>query len=322
MGADVTRGESDNPTKKIDVRFAEYVKKHEMEMSQHMISGVPDYAFALDNELRSQLRQIPHFESICRTVMGTVATRAMQIANQDDLLVGPTQFSEIYAMGLECAQRLGIGVPNIYIENQPVMNAYTVATDDISPLIVLYSGIVERMSPQELKAVIAHECGHIHNQHAVLKNVVDYLLNLTSGAGLPGFILSSANIALMQFWTRASEVTADRAALICADSVEDVLKVNYKLMQGGVLGDAYDDGFDLEALRGQLNYTLDSSARVLEVLSDHPASIRRIFAAKEFSECETYLSWRPEMRHVDSVARSKEECDARCRKLVAILKNK
>ena len=129
------------------------------------------------------------------------------------------------------------------------MNAFTYATDDVTPMIVLFSGLVERMTPGELKCVIAHECGHIHNQHLVFQNVINAILN--SGAGSFGLVLSLANIALMQFWTRAGEVTADRAALICADDPELARNVNAKLLYGGMLNNAGQ--VDMESLRQQLD---------------------------------------------------------------------
>jgi hypothetical protein len=81
------------------------------------------------------------------------------------------------------------------------------------------------MSPGELKCVIAHECGHIHNRHAVYKTIIRVLLDSSGG------FVSAANTILMQLWTRAGEITADRAAMICADSIEDAIRVNKKFLK-------------------------------------------------------------------------------------------
>jgi len=307
-----------NPLASIDVSFGHYVAEKKRSEEKHRINGVPDYAFALDYELRSKIMQIPHFYSISKKIVETQVAQEMQRINQKGVAVGLGQFEEIYRMGTECAKTLGIGTPNIYIINDTSINAYTVAADDVSPLIVLYSGTVERMSDGEVKAIIAHECGHIHNNHSVLKTVISFLLN--SGSGAVGLMLSAANVLLMQLWTRAQEITADRAASICADDLEDVMRMHEKLLYGGIMGKTYK--LDYTALRAQLDMTLENPSRFLEVNSDHPSTIRRIFAGMLFDECETLFSWRPELRKPGVAVSSRKEVDDKCRKLVNIVDNK
>lgn len=309
-----------SPLINIDTSFHNYVSKRTREKDIHMKGSVPDYAFSLDNELRARLDKIPGFFSLCKKITATQTSRMMQIYNQQGLLVGPNQYPEIYQMGMDCAHRLGIGVPNIYIVSSSEMNARTLCADDVSPMIVLYTGIIDRMTPGELKCVIGHECGHIHNLHSIYAYAIDILLN--SGKGSIGVILSYADIALMRMWTRAQEITADRAALICSDSLKDAWSVNYKLMSGGTINTSYDTEADLQALRQQLEVTLNNPTKLLEIMNNHPSSIRRIFAEMEFAECQTYYSWRPEAKKPDSICRSKEQTDARVQKLVNIWNNR
>ena len=55
-------------------------------------------------------------------------------------------------------KKLGIDIPEIYLELDVVPNAYTYG--DTKPFIVITSGLLETM-PMEYYDVIAHECGHI-----------------------------------------------------------------------------------------------------------------------------------------------------------------
>lgn len=316
-----------SPLRNIDTSFNNYVRRKQQEESGHMEGGVPDYAFALDCELRKKLMQIPGLFTLGKKVLATYATREMHLMNQDGLAVGPDQYPELYQMGVDCARRLGIGVPNMYVIDRTSMNAYTIAADDISPVIVLHSGLIERMTPGEVKCVIAHECGHIHNNHAVLKYLVGNVLSAAGTSTLAGLALTAANIALITFWTRAGEVTADRAALICADDVNDALWVNYKFMYGAALNNA--PAMNLDALHRQLEEILASPTRIMEIgdmgslsFNDHPGSIRRIFTEMEFTECETFYRWRPELKKPGTIVRSKAETDGRCQKLVNILNNR
>ena len=308
-----------SPLERIDLSFAHYVAERKREEGAHMSAGIPDYSFDLDYELRSKLGRIPHFEALCRKINATIETRMQQILNQGAIAVGPTQYADIYNMGLDCARRLGIGIPNIYISTSSEMNAFTYASDSTSPVIVLYTGIIDRMTPGELKCVIAHECGHIHNRHLVYQRVIQKLLN--SGKGALGVVLSVANIAIMQFWTRAAEVTADRAALICADDPQDAVNVQAKLLSGGTINEKFQQEFDINALREQMEMTFSNPTRVYEVLRDHPSPVRRIFATEEFEKCDIYYRWRPEMLKPGFVPVGKAEIDERCKKLVNIVSN-
>lgn len=307
-----------NPLNKIDVSFMNYLNRRKKSADSHMVGGIPDYAYAMDNELRQQMMKIPSFDKLCRYVSGTIEARMMHLINQDSLAVGPNQFPEVYKMGADCAKILGIGIPNIYIEKSSAINAYTYATDDTSPLLVITSGLLERMTPGELKAVIGHECGHIHNRHSVYQNVVSYVLNY-AGNSLGGVLLTTAASAVMNAWSRAAEVTADRAAIICSNDFEDTVKVHKKFLYGAAFGE-YE--VNIEPLRKQLEMMIDSPTHIYELMDTHPGAIRRIVADMEFMECETLYKWRPDKKIPGQIMRSKEETDIRCKKFIGVIKKK
>ena len=304
-----------SPLDRIDVSFAHYLNRRKGAAQSHLEGGIPDYAYDLDYELRQKMTAIPHFERMCRAVSGTIENRMLHIINQEGLAVGPDQFPEIYQAGVACARILGIGIPNIYVVNNVEMNAYTYATDDASPLIVLHSGIVERMTNRELRGIIGHECGHIHNRHSVFQNVIDILLGTMAGT-IGGVLLTQAGAAAMLAWSRAAEVTADRAALICSEDFEDVISGDKKLLYGAAFG---EHEVQIEPLRRQLERMLKNPTAILELQNSHPATARRIVAEMEFMECETLYRWRPEKKQPGQVMRRKKEADMRCRKFIALL---
>ena len=308
-----------SPLLSINTSFSDYVTERKSQEQSHMNNGVPDYAFALDCQLRQRLGQIPHFYNICKKICATIETRNIQFYNQKAVAVGPNQYPEIYNMGVDCARRLGIGVPNIFVYSNTEMNAFTYASDNISPMIVIYTGIIDRLSPKEVKCVIAHECGHIHNQHLIYKNVINNILS--GNSNMFGTILSIANIALMQFWTRACEITADRAGMICGDEVKDSINVQMKLLSGATFNQAFQQDLNIDMLREQLNITIQNPSKFSEILNNHPSSIRRIFCIKEFEECETFYNWRSELLKSDSITRNKSETDDRCQQLINIVNN-
>lgn len=309
-----------NPLNAVKVDFGAYVKKMRMKDDAHRINGIPDYAFPLDLKLREELRKIPLFYSISKKVAVHAEARFRQVMTAGAVLAGPSQFPDIYEMAQDCAKRLGIGAPNIYVLHDQSMNAATYASDTVTPTIYVTSGIVERMTPGELKCVIGHECGHVHNEHMVYQAICDVLANLLSGRNTIIQLLSTTNVLMFYEWSRAAEVTCDRAGMICADNVEDAISVNKKLAYGSFLN--REDEVNIDDIRSQLEDLSTVASVYTELYNDHPSSIRRVLTSDEFSRCELLYQWRPELRKPGMVLQSKEETDAKCSKYVAVFKEK
>lgn len=54
---------------------------------------------------------------------------------------------------------LEMEVPELYIRQNPIPNAYTLAISGRAPFIVIHTSLVELLTPEELQAVLAHELG-------------------------------------------------------------------------------------------------------------------------------------------------------------------
>ena len=145
--------------------------------------------------MRKRLGAIKPLRAVIEAMLSYIVRLQKQIQQMGAVAVGPKQFPEVYALGEDCARRLGIGVPQIFVFYSPILNAYTLAAEDNAPIIVVSSALVKAYTPDELKFVIGHECGHIHNLHGVyntlvviLTNVlVSELLNLVNGVSFGVF---------------------------------------------------------------------------------------------------------------------------------------
>lgn len=78
-------------------------------------------------------------------------------------------FSEIYRLFKEVVARVGIREPELYIYNDPEINAYTYG--ETNTFVAISSGAVERMNKDELKGILAHECGHILCKHTLYMTI-------------------------------------------------------------------------------------------------------------------------------------------------------
>lgn len=318
-------GAADSPLRGIDCSFGNYLTKRKM-MDTHRMdgNGIPNYAFAMDYECRKKLDSIPRFYNIAKMITGTYVSRMTHEYTRTSMAVGPTQFPEVYRISCDCARTLGIGIPNVFIENNPIINAFTYAMDDIEPIIVVHSGLMERMSNGELKYIIGHECGHIQNYHSAYQHLSQLMLGVglgvTSGISRQiAELMTQGSRVLLAAWSRAAEVTADRAGMLCADYPADCYSALAKIMYGGDIGSEH--AIDYEAIRAQLEHTVSSIAKYGEILDSHPAIARRIAALQEFNECERYYEWRPDQRTPGQLMRTKTETDERCKRYIDLTKN-
>lgn len=312
--------EKRDPTFSVNCSFAVYLQRRKAIDDKRMDGhGVPNYAFSLDHEARKKLDSIPGFYSTAKAITSTYVSQTISLMNRTALAVGPDQFPEIYAVAKDCARKLGIAVPNVFIDNDMSFNAYTIASDDIEPVIVIHNGLRNLLTLSELKFIIGHECGHIHNYHTAYEYVSQLILSagvgVTSGVNaMLATILSLGSTAALSAWSRAAEVSADRAGMICADSVEDSYSAIAKCLYGGTIGKT--DSVNIGPIMEQLKYTTSNITKYDELFSDHPSSARRLKAMQEFSECAVYYEWRPDLKKPGQIQRSKKETDMRCKQYI------
>lgn len=312
-----------NPTEDIRIDFNNYVIKRTKILQNHLIDGVPDYAFDLDSMLNRKIQSMPGIYSIAKALASQYIPRERQRINMTGMRVTPKQFGDIYQVTKECAQILGIGMPSVFIDPDPgQINAYTIASEDADPIIVIQSSLVERMTLQELKSVIGHECGHIHNNHGIY-NLAASMILTGSTVAIPAFrallplLTLPIQLALSE-WSRAAEVTCDRAGIICCGESISTESVHAKFMAGGLLNRS---DFDSEEAIRQYDAVKETPAKLQEYFYDHPISIRRIIVAREFAKSEVFYDWRPEKEKPDIELMSKKQLDQTCRKYISVIRN-
>ena len=293
--------------------------------SEHMSgNGINDYAYDMDLQLRRRLDKIPGFFKNAKRFVETISAQEMAMLDQSALQVTPDQYGDIYRAAEDCARKLGIAMPYVYIRDYMLgnsgpdygMNAYTIGTDDHQQVIMITGALVRRSTFGELKTIIGHECGHIHNRHIVYTVLFNYLEGIASGSKLPGFLTLGARMAL-NAWSRAAEVTADRAGLICSERVEDALTVQAKLLSGGLES---ENGFSLESIEKQLNRQNTNLLRFSELAYDHPFSTRRIMAMKLFSESDLFARWHPDLVKPGQKLIRHEDVERQCREIMDIVR--
>lgn len=322
---------TESPLSDLNYSFIDYVKTKKEYIKKHMDgNGLPDYAYKMDFEHRKHLDAIPGLFNFAKKLCATTVPQALHSYSMRGVAVGPNQYPEVYKMVRECAGVLGIGIPNVLIVpdiDGAEFNACTYAMDDIEPVILVTGLMVQRMSSEELKAIIGHECGHIHNQHSLYKILESVVSNVGMSGILsfPGFkqfalLLTASTQIALSMWSRAAEVTADRAALICSGSADVTSHALSKLMYNGAdMSKTIETDLNMEALREQMELSLNNPNRINELLSSHPIAIKRVFAVMDFAECEKFYDWRPDLKRPDIKVYSKETIDCKCKKYIDVV---
>src|SRR5690606_30727097 len=157
------------------------------------------------------------------------------------------------------------------------LNAATYGTDDES-FIMVHSALVDHYTDEELRTVIGHECGHIHNCHVVYLTTLHYL-KLVASAFIP-WVVYPALIPL-NAWSRRAEITCDRAGMLCSKNDQTSMRALTKLVLGS--RKLYDE-FNLEAFLEQHEEGRDGIGRYMEALASHPYLPKRVLAMRVFAE--------------------------------------
>ena len=190
-------------------------------------------------------------------------------------------------------EKLGIDVPELYVELNVNPNAYTYG--DTKPFIVITSGLFETMPDELIPTVLAHECGHIACHHTLYRTMGRIILNgvFSMISGIGNVVLYPVQLAFA-YWMRCSEFSADRAAAICDGSSDKVVEMCMRFAgyDKDIMADANADLFMEQA--EEYRKMVDDSAwnKTLEFLLfqnyDHPLNAVRAYEAREWAQSERF----------------------------------
>lgn len=261
--------------------FNAWVTKRKAERADGAAAGEFDYSFILDRQSRATVESARPIQlAVSSTIrMWKQVWRGQLLGNT--VRVSDRQFPRIQTITRECCEQLGITTPQVYIMNNPTLNAATFGTDEES-FILIHSALVDHYSDEELRTVIGHECGHIHNSHVVYLTTLHYLKTLV-GAFLP-WIVYPATIPLNEL-SRRAEITCDRAGMLCSKNEQVAARALTKLVLGS--RKLYDE-FNLDAFLEQYEEGKDSIGRYMEALATHPYLPKRVLAMRVFAQSELY----------------------------------
>jgi len=81
------------------------------------------------------------------------------------------EHSELYSMTREIIHSANIPMPKVYIINSPQANAFATGRDYKHSAVAVTTGILDLLTKNELKGVLAHEVSHIKNRDILISTV-------------------------------------------------------------------------------------------------------------------------------------------------------
>jgi Zn-dependent protease with chaperone function len=206
-----------------------------MEFSKQLLLGLKanDFRHPLDLQATNSLKQLPGLDIAVRSLLGSVAEEFFYLNNiASSILVGEKQLPDLYNLLLEACRILDLEPPQLYIQQNPVPNAYTFAMRGKKPFMVMHTSLIEMLTPAEIQAVMAHELGHLKCEHGVYLTLANIMV-LAAGL-LPnwGTMLARSLQERMLAWVRCAEFSCDRAALLAVQDPKIVMSVLMKLAGG------------------------------------------------------------------------------------------
>ncbi|MBD2579935.1 M48 family metallopeptidase [Oscillatoria sp. FACHB-1406] len=187
----------------------------------------------LDLTATQALKQLPGLDVAIRTLLGPVAEQFFYLNNiASSVRVGENQLPHLHALLLEAAKILDIEAPQLYVQQNPVPNAYTFAMRGRQPFMVLHTSLIEMLTPEEIQAVMAHELGHLKCEHGVYLTMANLIVLGANLLPMWGTVIAQSLQARMLEWLRCAEFSCDRAALLTLQDPKVVMSVLMKLAGG------------------------------------------------------------------------------------------
>lgn len=186
----------------------------------------------IDRRLRSALlgdkdvqKALRHLDEVTPG-RGAIARRRQLLGNA--LRLTPSMAPAVTAALAACQEVLGHGGPvELFVQPESTLQAGAVHVSGEPPAIVLSSRLIDVLTEVELRFVLGHELGHLALEHFALR-----LPATVTAEDAQGLIVPRPLALALGLWSRAAEVSADRAGLLCTRQLEASASALLKLSSG------------------------------------------------------------------------------------------
>jgi Zn-dependent protease with chaperone function len=267
-----------------------------MGFSKTLLVGLKadDFRHPLDLEATQALKGVPGLDLMVRNLLGPLAEQFFYLNNiAASVLVGENQLPHLHQLLVDACKTLDLDLPQLYVHQHPVPNAYTFAMRGKQPFIVLHTSLIDMLTPEEIQAVIAHELGHLKCEHSVYLTPINIIILAANLIPTWGSVIAQSLQAQLMEWLRCAEFTCDRAALLATQNPRVVMSVLMKLAGGSP---TLAPQLNLDAFIAQARaYDAISNTELGEMLKSaqtaqltHPVPVLRAREIDRWASSQTY----------------------------------
>jgi Zn-dependent protease with chaperone function len=236
------------------------------------------YEHPADKAATAALKAVPMLDTVVRKLVEYSYERALrQSFLGNSIKVSERQLPELWASYRGVHRILDMPEDyDLYVSSSLYWNALTIGSQD--PMLVMGSNLLEQLGPGEQRTIIAHELGHILSDHVLYTTALNILL--AAGGGLPlglGLPVRAVRAVLLE-WSRAAELSCDRAATLAVRDPRIVCRA-LMVLAGGIPADQLSlDAFMAQAMEYE-NWD-DAHDRVRRFFNEinltHANAVRRV----------------------------------------------
>jgi Zn-dependent protease with chaperone function len=250
------------------------------------------YEHPADRAATSALHSVPLLDTVIKRLTDLGHERRLrQIVMGNAVRIGSEQIPDLWADYVQCGSILDLPTtPDLYVTNDPVVNAMTIGAK--TPIVIVRSSLIGSYAPNEVRTVLGHELSHVLSEHYYYTTALVLMRQFIEGA-LPrslllGLPVRGMYLALLE-WSRAAELSADRAAALVMGDPLEPCRVLMRIAGGALPGMSFD-AFLKQAAEYDSEEDLFSrhSRFWVELSLTHPIAVRRVKELMEWVQSGEY----------------------------------
>jgi Zn-dependent protease with chaperone function len=236
------------------------------------------YEHPADRAATAALKSIPMLDSVVRRLIEWRYERALrQLYLSNSVRVGERQLPELWSHQLAVCRILDMPRSyDLYVTDAIGANAMAIGSQN--PIVVVGSPLLWRLGEGEQRSVLAHEIAHILSDHMLYRTALTILLSVGGNVPFPLAIPAMAVRAVLLEWSRAAELSCDRAETLVVRDPRIVCRA-LMVLAGGMKAEHLDLDAFLAQAREYEDWD-DPSDRVrrffYEINATHPYAVRRV----------------------------------------------
>lgn len=248
------------------------------------------YQHPADRAATAALSRIPLLDRLLRTLASVRYERPLRMRLLGNTVrIGEDQLPSVWSAHTGAFATLDIEpVAQLYVGQDPWANALTFGIDD--PIVVLRSGLLRTLQPEEVRGVLAHEAAHIQCGHGLYRTSLFVLLRagLSTLPPLTDVVRRGLILALNE-WSRTAELSCDRASVLAVQDPVVVCGTLMRLAGGDVPGLNVDAFVQQAQSYREWDGLWDRFVRFRDELDwTYPWSVRRVHEVTEWVRSGEY----------------------------------